>query len=63
MLILKDLEHPGIMKIYEIFQEKDKLVIIMEYISGGTMYSFVKSRKKVTEKTAAQLLKGTSEAL
>ena len=53
MLILKNLEHPAILKIYEIFQEKDKLVIIMEYISGGTMYSYVRSKKKISEKVAA----------
>lgn len=63
MLILKNLKHPGIMKIYEIYQEKDRLIIIMEYIAGGTMYSYVRARKKISEKTSAQLLKVTSEAL
>ena len=43
IMILKDLNHPGIMRLYEIFQEKEKLILITEYISAGTLYQFLKS--------------------
>lgn len=35
---LQDLDHPGIMKIHEIYQETDKLVMIVDYVPGGTLY-------------------------
>jgi death-associated protein kinase len=63
MYILKDLDHPGIMKLHEIFQEKDKLIIIMEYVPGGTLYSYFRQKKKLSERTAANLLKNIAEAL
>lgn len=38
VITLKSLNHPGIEKIFEIYQERDKLVIIVEFLSGGTLY-------------------------
>lgn len=38
VVALKSLDHVGIEKIYEIYQEKDKLVIMIEYCGGGNLY-------------------------
>lgn len=35
----------------------------MEYCSGGTLYSFIKQKKRLSEKTIAFILKGITEAL
>lgn len=38
VIALKSFDHIGIEKIYEVYQEKEKLVIIIEYCDGGTLY-------------------------
>ena len=50
--LMKRLNHPSIVKILEMFDTDKYLLIIMEYINGGNLYSFVKKRRKLTEKTA-----------
>jgi serine/threonine protein kinase len=55
--LMKKLNHPNITKILELFEDKDYILIIMEYINGGNLFSFVKKRRKVSEKTAKFLFK------
>lgn len=51
------------MKIYEIIQEKDRLIIILEFVEGGTLYNLVRKKKKLAEKNYAHLIKNICEAL
>ena len=55
--LMKKLNHPNITKILELFDDKDYILIIMEYINGGNLFSFLKKRRKVSEKTAKFLYK------
>ena len=50
--IMKKLNHSSIVKILEMFESDNYILIIMEYINGGNLYSFVKKRRKLNEKTA-----------
>ena len=54
---MKKLNHPNITKILELFEEKEYILIIMEYINGGNLFSFLKKHRKVSEKTAKLLYK------
>ena len=42
--ILKICQHPYIIKLYDIFENVDYIYIIMEYCSGGDLFSFLKER-------------------
>ena len=42
--ILKICQHPYIIKLYDIFENLDYIYIIMEYCSGGDLFSFIKMR-------------------
>ena len=55
--LMKKLNHPNVTKILELFEEKEYILIIMEYINGGNLFSFLKKRRKVSEKTAKFLFK------
>lgn len=55
--LMKKLNHPSITKILEVFETDKYILIIMEYINGGNLYSFVKKRRHLTEKTAKFLFK------
>ena len=51
------MNHPKITKILEVFEDEDYILISMEYINGGNLFSFVKKRRKLSEKTAKYLFK------
>ena len=55
--LMKKLNHPNITKILEMFEDEKYILIIMEYINGGNLFSFVKKRRKLTEKISKILFK------
>ncbi|XP_030633409.1 NUAK family SNF1-like kinase 2 [Chanos chanos] len=50
--IMSSLNHPHIITIYEVFESKDKIVIVMEYASQGDLYDYICDRQKITEREA-----------
>ncbi|XP_078091275.1 NUAK family SNF1-like kinase 1 [Mustelus asterias] len=48
--ILSSLNHPHIISIYEVFENKDKMVIVMECASKGELYDYISERRKLSEK-------------
>ena len=55
--IMRELNHPNITKILEVFEDDKFILIIMEYINGGNLFSLVKKRRKLPEKIAKFLFK------
>lgn len=53
--IMSSIEHPHIIHIYEVFENKDKIVLIMQYAPGGELYEYV-SRSKVLDDSEARRL-------
>ncbi|CAD8058391.1 unnamed protein product [Paramecium primaurelia] len=63
IMVLRKVIHPGIIRLYDVIQEKEKLILIMELVSDGDLYNLIKEKKKIPEKYAAIMLKGVCEAL
>ena len=55
--LMRKLNHPNITKNLEMFEDEKYILIIMEYINGGNLFSFVKKRRKLTEKISKFLFK------
>ena len=55
--LMRKLNHPNITKILETFEDEKFYFIIMEYINGGNLFSYVKKRRKLSEKVAKFLFK------
>ena len=55
--LMKKLNHPNVTKILEMFEDDGYILIAMEYINGGNLFSFVKERRKLSEKTAKFLFR------
>ena len=55
--ILKSLDHPNIIKVYEFYLTKTSLSIICELCEGGDLYEKLKSEKKFREKTTFCIMK------
>ena len=54
--ILKNLDHPNIVKIFEFFIEADGYYIITEYCDGGELYQAIKLKGFFSENIAANII-------
>ena len=61
--LMRNLRHPSITKILEMFESEKYVLIIMEYVSGGNLQSFVKKRRKLNEQIAKILFKQIMEGI
>ncbi|XP_072238285.1 NUAK family SNF1-like kinase 2 [Leuresthes tenuis] len=50
--IMSSLCHPHIITIYEVFENKDKIVIVMEYASQGDLYDYICDKRNISEREA-----------
>lgn len=53
---LKELDHPNILKIYEIYEDKRSFYIVMEYCSGGELFDVVIKRRHFTDREAQTIM-------
>lgn len=57
MKVLKQLDHPNIVKIYEYYQDDQNVYIIMEYLKGGSLFDRLKAIYRFGEREAAYIMK------
>jgi MAP/microtubule affinity-regulating kinase len=50
--IMKMLNHPNIVKLYEVIETKHTLFLVMEYVSGGELYDYLVAHGRMKEKEA-----------
>lgn len=50
MEVLKVCKHPNIVRLYDVFEDRQKIYIVMDLIGGPDLYVYLKERKfKITE--------------
>lgn len=54
--ILKKLDHPNIIKVYDVYQEERHLCIVTELCSGGELFDRIKQASNFTENQAARYM-------
>ncbi|CAH1783548.1 unnamed protein product [Owenia fusiformis] len=47
--IMTSLNHPHIIHIYEVFENKEKIIILMEYANGGELYEYINDRHRLKD--------------
>ena len=50
---MKKLNHPNIVKIYEIIENENNFYISMEYVSGGELFNYIVKNKRLEENEAS----------
>jgi len=55
--ILKDLDHPHIVKLYELYQDDNYYYLITEFCTGGELFDRIQAMHSFTEKIAADYMK------
>ena len=62
--ILKVCQHPNIIRLYNVFENVDYLYIIMEYCSGGDLFSYLENRNfRLSESRASIIIHKMSTAV
>lgn len=56
LFIMKAMHHPNIIQLREAFHEKDKLLLAMEFCSGGTLFDRIIAEGEFAEKDGASVM-------
>ncbi len=51
--VMKMVDHPNIVKLFEFFEDEDNFYIITEFCSGGQLFEMIREKKTFTENEAA----------
>ncbi|KAL5272158.1 hypothetical protein ACHWQZ_G000397 [Mnemiopsis leidyi] len=54
MKIMKRLDHPNIVRLYEVIETEKTLYLVMEYASGGEVFDYLVAHGRMKEKEARQ---------
>ncbi len=54
--ILRNLDHPKILRVYEVYYYKDKYYIVTEYFEKGDLRNFLEKNKNLSEKQVANVI-------
>ncbi|CAK80148.1 unnamed protein product (macronuclear) [Paramecium tetraurelia] len=54
---LKELDHPNIVKLHELFQDAKNYYLVTEYLEGGELFQKITDMKHFSEKMAADIMK------
>lgn len=53
MLTLQRVDHPNIVKVYEIFKDEKYLYIVLEYVDGKELFDYIVENYTVNEQDTA----------
>lgn len=52
VIIMKLIEHPNIMGLYDVWENKGELYLVLEYIEGGELFDYLVRRGRLSEREA-----------
>jgi calcium-dependent protein kinase len=55
--ILREIDHPNIVKIYEYFEDSHRFYIITDHVQGGELFTEIINRGRFNESDASIILK------
>ncbi|XP_063889810.1 calcium/calmodulin-dependent protein kinase type 1 isoform X2 [Scylla paramamosain] len=61
--VLRRLTHPNIVQLLETFEDKHKVYLVMELVTGGELFDRIVEKGSYTEKDAADLIRQVLEAV
>ncbi|XP_036960012.1 NUAK family SNF1-like kinase 1 [Acanthopagrus latus] len=61
--ITASLRHPNIIRFHEVFESRDKIVIVMEYASRGELYDYIQERRRLPETEARVIFRQITSAV
>ena len=47
--IQKEINHPNVVKLFQIFESSDEIALVLEYVNGGNLYKKISNEEKLDE--------------
>ncbi|CCF57968.1 hypothetical protein KAFR_0D03200 [Kazachstania africana CBS 2517] len=63
IVIMKLISHPNVMGLYEVWENKSELFLVLEYVDGGELFDYLVSRGKLSEREAVHYFKQIIEGV
>mmetsp|Transcript_28212 Transcript_28212/g.56333 ORF Transcript_28212/g.56333 Transcript_28212/m.56333 type:complete len:531 (-) Transcript_28212:187-1779(-) len=60
---LRTLQHPNIIRLFDVYITKEKIYIIMELMEGGELFDYVVQKGTLTEEEASRIVRKVTSAL
>lgn len=60
---LKTLDHPNVVKMFEVYQDKKCVFLVLEYLDGGELFDYITDRDHLSEADAALFFKQMMSAI
>jgi calcium-dependent protein kinase len=54
--VLSQLDHPNIVKIFELYEDAEHFYIVAEILSGGELFDYITSKRQLSEPEAAHIM-------
>jgi calcium-dependent protein kinase len=61
--ILKDLDHPNIVRVFDVYEEEGIVYIVYEFGEGGDLFDWIKRECTFSEQTAIQIMRALLSAV
>ncbi|KAJ8285347.1 hypothetical protein GJAV_G00025790 [Gymnothorax javanicus] len=55
--ILKEIQHPNVITLHEVFENKAEVILILELVAGGELFDFLAEKESLSEEEATEFLK------
>ncbi|RXN03859.1 death-associated kinase 2 isoform X1 [Labeo rohita] len=55
--ILQDLQHPNIITLHDVYENRTDVVLILELVSGGELFDFLAQKESLSEEEATEFIK------
>jgi len=61
--ILRQLDHPHIIKLYEIYQDSSHIYMVTEFLGGGELFDVLVKKRALSESISAKIIKQVLQAI
>ncbi|KAM4747070.1 death-associated protein kinase 2 [Rhinophrynus dorsalis] len=61
--ILQDIQHPNIITLQDVYENKTDVVLILELVSGGELFDFLAQKESLSEEEATRFIKQILEGV
>ena len=60
---LKNLDHPNIIKLYEVYEDQGSIFLVQEFCEGGELFDYIADRDHLSEAEAANIFQQIMQAI
>ncbi|KAF6718619.1 Death-associated protein kinase 2 [Oryzias melastigma] len=61
--ILQQIQHPNIIMLHDVYENRTDVVLILELVSGGELFDFLAQKESLSEEEATQFIKQILEGV